>query len=303
MRSAPPKGGATVPADRDRALPPPHPRERRLFAGDVVGIADWRCPGHDQGEHAEWGAGHAVVVTRRGAFVREVEGERLFLDAASAAFWHPDEEYRVRHPVPGGDHCSVFELPAEAAAALLAPDCGPDEEPRRARFPLRQALLGGPAYLLHARALRLARDPHAGALAVEEAAVAFLRAAVAAARGVASTPRPAARQAAEYAARVRELLARRWAEPLSLGEIARAVGCSPFHLSRLVAAAEGVTIHQLRLRLRLRGALERLLDTGDDIAAVAFAVGFTSHSHLGDAFRREFGVTPSAARRLGARIR
>ncbi|HVE80230.1 MAG TPA: AraC family transcriptional regulator [Gemmatimonadaceae bacterium] len=275
---------------------------RQLFASDIVRVADWRCPGHDQGERAEWGEGHAVVVTRRGAFVREVEGERFFLDAASAAFWHPDEEYRVRHPVPGGDHCSVFELPPGAAAALVGRSLdASDAEPRRARFPRRQAPLDGPAYLLHARAFRLAADAEAGALAVEEAAVAFLHAAVAAARDGAPAGQPPTRQAAEYAARVRALLARRWAEPLSLGDIARAVGCSPFHLSRLVAAREGITIHQLRLKLRLRAALERLLDTREDVAAIAFAVGFASHSHLGDAFRREFGTTPSAVRRLAAR--
>ena len=47
--------------------------------------------------------------------------------------------------------------------------------------------------------------------------------------------------------------------------------------------------------------LERLLETGDHISAIAADAGFASHSHLGGAFRREFGTTPSEVRRLGAK--
>jgi AraC family transcriptional regulator len=37
--------------------------------------------------------------------------------------------------------------------------------------------------------------------------------------------------------------------------------------------------------------------TRDDLAAVALDVGFASHSHFTDAFRREFGRAPSEVRR------
>ena len=99
---------------------------------------------------------------------------------------------------------------------------------------------------------------------------------------------------------VREVVARRYREPLTLHDIARQVGCSPFHLHRLVRAHAGVPIHRLVLRLRLREALERLLDTGDGVSAIAYATGFASHSHLTDTFRREYGVAPTTVRRLAA---
>ncbi|HTC23546.1 MAG TPA: helix-turn-helix domain-containing protein, partial [Gemmatimonadales bacterium] len=60
-------------------------------------------------------------------------------------------------------------------------------------------------------------------------------------------------------------------------------------------------IHRAQRRLRLRDALERLLSTTDGVSAVAYATGFASHSHLSDAFRREYGCPPSAIRRLSPR--
>jgi transcriptional regulator GlxA family with amidase domain len=60
-------------------------------------------------------------------------------------------------------------------------------------------------------------------------------------------------------------------------------------------------LHRSVLRLRLRDALERLLATRDSISAIAYATGFASHSHLTDAFRREYGQAPTAVRRLAVR--
>ena len=105
-----------------------------------------------------------------------------------------------------------------------------------------------------------------------------------------------ARRAAEYAGRVSEVVAARYREPLTLAGIAAEVGVSPFHLSRLVTAANGVPIHRMILRRRLRDALELLLETSEGISRIALAVGFASHSHLTDAFRREYGIPPRAVR-------
>jgi AraC-like DNA-binding protein len=146
-------------------------------------------------------------------------------------------------------------------------------------------------------------DPGAGALEIEERAVAFLREAVGQAsrrRGVRLRRRASGnRLAAEYTAHVSQVIAARYREPLTLAEVARTVGVSPFHLSRLVTAAAGVPIHRMILRRRLRDALEMLLDTRESISRIALIVGFASHSHLTDAFRREFGVPPRTLRRTG----
>jgi AraC-like DNA-binding protein len=139
----------------------------------------------------------------------------------------------------------------------------------------------------------------------EESAIWFLYAALAYARarrsgGAGRTPRltgAAWTRALEYTARVDEVVSREFQARLTLSQIGRAVHCSPFHLSRLVTSVTGLPIHRLLVRHRLRQALERVLDSRESLSAIAFSTGFSSHSHLTDAFRREFGCTPGRIRR------
>lgn len=77
----------------------------------------------------------------------------------------------------------------------------------------------------------------------------------------------------------------------------RAVNVSPFHLARSFRRQTGYTLHEYRTHLRLRAALERLADGDEDVAVIARAVGFSSHSHLTASFRRAFGVPPSCVRK------
>jgi AraC-like DNA-binding protein len=107
-----------------------------------------------------------------------------------------------------------------------------------------------------------------------------------------------ARLHAEQVQRARLLLATRFGEQLSLAAIARGAHSSPFHLARLFRAHFGLSLHQYRHRLRLREALRRLAEGEADLAALALELGFSSHSHLSDAFRSAFGIPPSQARSL-----
>lgn len=293
------------PAGRELLDPRAGPVMRRRFRGASVALYEWHCGGHAAAHpEEEWAETYEVVVPRLGAFQWEIGGERILADPGSATFLHPADIYRVRHPVPGGDAGSVFRVAAWGLRDLLLEHDPAAADRARVRFPASVAPLDGRTYLLHRLAMRAASDPAAPAVEVEERAVAFLRAAV----GQAVRQRPpsrlrrpprTSRLGSEYAARVAEVVAAGYREPLTLAGIARVVGVSPFHLSRLVTAAAGVPIHRMILRRRLRAALELLLDTRESISRIALAVGFASHSHLTDAFRREFGVPPRAVRRTG----
>lgn len=288
---------------------PPSAHIRGLYTGELVAVADWRCPGHDLARRpaVELGDGYDIVVTRRGTYARECGGVRAIADAGAALFWHPGEEYRITHPVPGGDECSVFRLPESGLRDLLRTWDPVSAESPTARFPAARVPLGGPTYLLHRLAIRRLDEPGAlRALEGEECAVRFVRGAVRqlySSGRVRRTVRPerSNRSAAEYVARVREVIARRPHERLTLAAIAREVGCSPFHLSRVVSEREGVGVYGMVLQLRLRTALELVLDGREPVGWIGLEAGFASHSHFDDAFRREFGCTPTAARRLPAR--
>jgi AraC-like DNA-binding protein len=281
------------------------PTFRPLFRGDAVGLFDWRCSGRDTPVHEEeYNKAYEIVVVREGAFVREVDGTPAFVGAGTLTFAAPGEVHRIRHPVPGGDACSVFQASVESIREILGaldPSQGDAENPR---FPLLQAPLGGREHLLHRLAMRAAATG-ADPLEQEEWTLWFLHAALAYAHagsdgGAGRTPRltgTASTRALEYTARVHEVVRRGFQEPLTLAGIGRAVHCSPFHLTRLVATVTGLPLHRLVVRYRLRQALERVLDSRESLSAIAFSTGFSSHSHLTDAFRREFGCTPAIIRR------
>jgi AraC family transcriptional regulator len=267
--------------------PVPGPVVHRLHRGETVTVYEWRCGGEDHGSpREEWSDAYEVIVPRRGTFIFQIEGRQIFADRSRAAFLRPGETYRVRHPLPGGDAGSVFRLEASAGGALL-------DELSQGHFLARSMALDGRGYWLHQKAVRALRDPAASKLELEELAVDFVRKAGSQAG---QRPGPADRIAEEYAQRVQEFIAARYREPLTLAQVARAVDASPFHLSRLVKAATGLPIHRMIVRLRLRDALEQLLETRESIAFIALATGFASHSHLTDAFTKEYGMPPSAVR-------
>lgn len=271
-----------------------------LYAGAIFRLIDWRCPGHDHvSDRDEWTDDHEVVVTRRGVYSREVAGARVVADASTVAFWNAGEAYRIRHPVAGGDECSIFQIRPAALREFVASVDPARADAEAIRFPFVQRPLSGRAYLAHRTAVRAASagaGAHRDHLAVEELGLAFLLSAVA----DAPLPTLSNRYAREYANRVQAVVAARFRDPLSLSDIGRLIGCSPYHLTRLVRQELGTSIHQLLVRVRLRAALEHLVSTTEDISPIALAVGFASHSHFSQAFRREFGCTPAAARRLVA---
>jgi AraC-like DNA-binding protein len=86
-------------------------------------------------------------------------------------------------------------------------------------------------------------------------------------------------------------------ERLSLTDLSSAVGVSVFHACRVFHRSLGTSIHQYHREVRLRHALALLLGTPMPPAQIAAETGFANQGHLGNVFRRRFGVTPGRARR------
>lgn len=93
--------------------------------------------------------------------------------------------------------------------------------------------------------------------------------------------------------------ARHLEEDVSLDALAGLADLSKFHLQRIFVAAAGETPKQFTLRLRLAHAAAMLLATRDSVLDVALACGFQSHETFSRAFRRTFGIAPSAYRTRG----
>jgi len=91
-----------------------------------------------------------------------------------------------------------------------------------------------------------------------------------------------------------------YARPLSLDHLASTAGMSSFHFARVFRELVGMPPHRYLTAVRLRHAVARL-EQGATVSATALDVGFGSLGHFITAFRKRFGVVPSAARR-GVRL-
>ena len=100
------------------------------------------------------------------------------------------------------------------------------------------------------------------------------------------------RVARDRVARTKELLARNLAEPPSLEELGREVGCSPFYLSRIFSREVGFTIPQYLRKLRMERAAELLRMGRHNVTEAATEVGYSSLSHFSKAFCETIGCCP-----------
>ena len=101
----------------------------------------------------------------------------------------------------------------------------------------------------------------------------------------------------EQVATAKQYMAANYCQGLKLPEIAASADCSVYHLCRIFKKFAGVTVHQFLTQLRLRNALERLLDSDRSILNVALDLGFSSQSHFTSAFRMAFGLSPGELRK------
>jgi AraC-like DNA-binding protein len=83
----------------------------------------------------------------------------------------------------------------------------------------------------------------------------------------------------------------RWRDDFTVGDLARVVGISPFHLIRGFERQVGMPPSRYRRALRVLAA-QRLLRAGLGPAEVAAQCGFYDQSHLNRHFKTATGVTP-----------
>ena len=273
-----------------------------LFDSDIVRVRAVHCCAPSGGcAPIEWPDTHGIVFAESGVFVKHLgRHQSVVADRGHAVFFTANRPYRVSHPVPGGDDCLVLELTRSALIEALQAVDPPSAE--RPASPFRRAGVPLPAHVIVRRRLlhhRIVRGV-AGALEVEEGAVALLRESVRVSTGhTAHAPAPEreSMRRADIAEAAQLLIASGPAERWTLRLLARRIGCSPFHLAHVFRDTVGVSIHQYQLRVRLGAALDEVVDSDRGLSAIAVDAGFTHHSHFSAAFRRAFGVTPSALRR------
>jgi AraC-like DNA-binding protein len=101
---------------------------------------------------------------------------------------------------------------------------------------------------------------------------------------------------ARHLLRARDLADARYAEDLSVADLARAAGLSPAHFSREFRRTFGESPHQYLLTRRLERAAALLRNTDRSVTDICFAVGLSSLGSFTTTFGRVYAMSPAAYR-------
>lgn len=101
---------------------------------------------------------------------------------------------------------------------------------------------------------------------------------------------------ARHLLRARDLADRRYADPLTVDDLAAAAGLSRAHFSREFRKAFGVSPHAYLLTRRLERAASMLRTTDRTVADICMAVGLQSVGSFTTSFTRTYGQSPTAYR-------
>lgn len=251
---------------------------------DIV-VEDLACP-------APCKEAGAVGLTHRFHLVLPLSGSFRYLEASKSVLAGvnqillipPQREYRVTHPVEGDRSMVVFPSPAIVEQLGYRGGKGvADTEARSVSPTLR----------MRALALRSAARNGAHPLALDELSIGFCEAAFGSEK--IDAPSPLGGRGATLAT-AKEYLHAHYRGPITLADVAAAVGVSPIYLTQLFKRSLGMSLHQYVIALRLNEAFFELGDA-PDITGLALDFGFSSHSHFTAVFRSRFGATPSSIRR------
>lgn len=275
-----------------------------LFASESVSVGATRCRPASEGAGAECLSGAAVIAfPRRGLFVLHVRGERFLADPNQVILQNPGDVFRSSHPGSVGDDTTWFALSADVIRDAAAPFDPRVEERPDEPFVLTHIASDPRTFLLQRLAFEhCTKHQVTDPLFLQEIGITIAQRVVATAyRTVGAAVRHQARADTlrahrECAEHVKVMLASRFQDRLTLEEIAADVHVAPCHLCRLFRRYTGLPIHRYLNRIRLRASINRFLDPAANLSGVATDMGFASHSHFSDAFRKEFGLTPSAVR-------
>ena len=103
-----------------------------------------------------------------------------------------------------------------------------------------------------------------------------------------------------YLRRARDLIDRRYAEPIDLDAMARAAGYSRFHFARVFRGAYGETPRAYLTRRRIERAQDLLRSANLTVTEICHLTGFASLGSFSARFTELVGMPPTESRRRAA---
>ena len=283
------------------AASPRHHIDVEVFATPLVRVGRWRCPAENPIFSNSGPASDTLFVFPRESVWIQHDGDVPFVADANTVTYYNRGQVYSRHKLSArGDYCEWFAVAPDAVAETRAAHEPAVVDRRDAPFRFSHGPSDAESYLRQRLVFEhVSQEPRADRLFVEEAVLSILADVTALAyahQGVKPRVRSRQRRDVDLVEAARDVIARRFRDNLSLSDIAREVESSVFHLARVFKVRTGFTLHAYRNQLRLRSALDRLTVANVDLVEIALDLGFSSHSHFTETFRRSFGKTPSAVR-------
>jgi AraC family transcriptional regulator len=275
---------------------------RTLYDSPMIAVRDYICR-HDHREASpeEESDSNSITLMRHGAFARHFGKQKVTSDVNQASFFAKGSVYRVSHPSGCGDRGTSMVV-AESILTDIIRELDPSVDERTDDpFTFSSGPVDTSLFLRHRDYVRRLESPDpleplwadvTGLQLIADVLVAAYEHAGAKPRKRTST----SKDHAERTEAAKAYIAKHLGENISLADIAAVANASPFNFSRLFQQQTGMPVHRYLTRLRLRTSLERIVEPGADLTSVALDLGFSSHSHFTDVFRREFGKTPSEVR-------
>lgn len=278
--------------------------KRLVLVTESLAVGRFRCPPGDvRWQRENWiGPRHHIVFPSRSVLIEQDGRGSVLADPNQVVLYDAGRTYRRELVSPEGDR-AVFVAVSEPLVRDLLGQHG-EAAPRFGRSEV--ALPADSLLRLH---LLLNASEHGtlDPLDAEEVMLGLLEPIVAQTATPSTRPSIASRRGTHRAhddliLDTKRVLSQRLADPLSLAQIGRLVGSSPFHLARLFRAGTGSSMHAYREQIRLRSAMERITEQrrGGSLAWLAAEFGFASHAYFDTRFRRTFGRSPSSVRAAAA---
>ena len=261
---------------------------------------------HTEPSPEEESDSNSITLMRYGSFAKHFGKRAVTADVNQATFFAKDSIYRVSHPNGCGDRGTSFVVARSILNDIVSElDPAVEERPDHP-FTFDSGPCDSALFWRHREFVQRLERTVAEPLEPLWADITGLQLMAdvleAAFKHHGSKPVRRKTTSADHAERIetaKVYLARRVGENVSLEEVAAAVNSSPFNFARIFQKHTGVPVHRYLTQLRLRSSLERIAEPDADLTSIAFDLGFSSHSHFTEVFRREFGKTPSEVREKG----
>ena len=274
---------------------------QKLYESPLIRVSDYRCHANKStAGHEELSENNSIVLLRHGNFAKHFAKRNIFADINQVVFFSKQSIYRISHPIDHGDRGTYFLVAPQVLNDIVREfDPTIDEHPDQP-FPFVTGPCSTRPFFQHLEITRRLKPELRNQLWADVTLLQLVADVLGSAFQKHCQPKKSRRITTnvDHAQKVegaKAFLTIHLSEQVTLSEIARELAVSPFNFARIFQQHTGLPLHRYLTLLRLRVSLERLADS--DLTKLALDLGFSSHSHFTDVFRREFGKTPSEIRK------